>query len=143
MSSGRICVRSVLVVAPDDNIRHAARLMAEQDVGTAVVLGPNQQPLGIITDRDIALRCVAVERDPDSTPVSDVMTTPMICVHESTPIESALSRMASVRVRRLAVVDDEDRLVGILALDDVLELLVEEAETIGRLLAKRPGLRGG
>ena len=114
-----------------------ARRMAKAGVGTVVVLGEAQRPVGILTDRDITLRCVAEERDPDATEVAAVMTAPITCVHESTPIESALARMAGVHARRLAVVNDEERLVGILALDDVLELLAEEVATIGRLLAQR------
>lgn len=69
------------------------------------------------------------------------MSAPPTCIHESTPIEMALSRMAGVQVRRVLVVDDAQRLVGILALDDVLELLAEEAATIGRLLGRRAAAR--
>ena len=134
---GAICVRSVQIASPEETVRAVARRMAKAGVGTVVVLGEAQRPVGILTDRDITVRCVAQGRDPDATEVAAVMTTPVTCVHESTPIESALARMAGVHARRLAVVDDEERLVGILALDDVLELLSEEAATIGRLLAQR------
>ena len=79
--------------------------------------------------------------DPAATAVSSVMTAPPTCIHESTPIESALAHMAGAHVRRLVVVDDDKRLVGILALDDVLELLAEEAATIGRLLGRRARTR--
>jgi CBS domain-containing protein len=111
--------------------------MADEDVGTLVVVDSKRLPIGVLTDRDIALRCVATGKDPDSTPVAEVMTKPIACVHEAMPIETALSQMAGAHVRRLAVTDDEDRLAGILALDDVLELLAEEVETIGRLLSRR------
>lgn len=67
------------------------------------------------------------------------MSAPVNCVHESTPIESALARKAGVHLRRLAVVDDEERLVGILALDDVLELLAEELTSVGKLLRRGAG----
>ena len=134
---GAICIRSVQIASPEETVRAVARRMAKAGVGTVVVLGEAQRPVGILTDRDITLRCVAEERDPDATEVAAVMTTPITCVHESTPIESALARMAGVHARRLAVVNDEERLVGILALDDVLELLAEEVATIGRLLAQR------
>jgi CBS domain-containing protein len=114
-----------------------AKRMAAADVGTVVVLGPERKPLGMLTDRDIALRCVAQGRDPETTAVAALMSAPARCVHESTPIESALARMASVPARRLVVVDDAEQLVGILALDDILELLAEEAASVGRLLAGR------
>jgi CBS domain-containing protein len=115
--------------------------MAKEGVGTVVVLGPESRPVGILTDRDVALRCVAEGRDPDATSVGAVMTAPPTCVHESTAIETALARMAGAHVRRLVVVDEERRLVGILALDDVLELIAEEAAAIGRLLARRAAAR--
>jgi len=137
MSAGAICVRSVQVAWPDETVRAVAERMAAAGVGTVVVLDSDQRPTGILTDRDVALRCVAARRDPDTTAVRDVMSAPVACIHESTPIESALSRMTSVRARRLAVVDDEERLVGVLALDDVLELLAEEVTTIGKLLGQR------
>jgi CBS domain-containing protein len=111
--------------------------MAAADVGTVVVVGDAKRPAGILTDRDVALRCVAEGRDPDVTTVGDLMTRPAACVEESTPIESALARMAGAHARRLVVVDDDGGLVGILALDDVLELLAEEAATIGRLVGER------
>ena len=141
MSVGAICVRSVEIASPDESVRTVALRMANAGVGTVIVLGEGKRPVGILTDRDVALRCVAEKRDPDSTEVGAAMTAPPTCVHESTPIEDALARMAGSHVRRLVVVDDEERLVGVLALDDVLELLAEEATTIGRLLGRRAAAR--
>ena len=137
MSAGAICIRSVQVASPEETVEAVAVRMAAAGVGTVVVLGEERRPVGILTDRDIALRCVAERRDPDATDVREVMTVPITCVHESTPIESALGRMATVHARRLAVVDDDGSLVGILALDDVLELLAEEISTIGKLVRQR------
>jgi CBS domain-containing protein len=132
-----ICIRSVQVASPEETVRAVAARMADAGVGTVVVLGEDRTPAGILTDRDIALRCVAQHRDPDNTEVGSVMTVPVTCVHESTPIETALARMAGVHARRLVVVDDDEQLVGILALDDVLELLAEELTSIGKLLRQR------
>jgi CBS domain-containing protein len=143
VSAGRICIRSVDLADPSESVADAARRMRERSVGTLLVLDAERRPAGILTDRDVVLRCVAEGRDPGATPVSAVMTSPVACVRESTPIEDALRRMAAVRTRRLAVVDDDGRLAGILALDDALELLTEEVEAIGRLLrARAPLLRG-
>jgi CBS domain-containing protein len=118
--------------------------MAEKDVGTLVVVDPNRvsEAVGIITDRDLAMRCIGGRLDPDQTQVSKVMTAPVQSVDEETSIEEALSRMAGAATRRLVVTGTGRSLVGILSLDDVLELLVEEAASIGRLLEKqRPRLR--
>lgn len=143
MSVGVICVRSVQVASPEETVRAVAARMADAGVGSVVVLGDNGKPAGILTDRDIALRCVAQRRDPDASEVGSVMSAPVSCVHESTPIETALARMAGVHARRLVVVDDDERLVGILALDDVLELLAEELTSVGKLLRQRSGGRAG
>lgn len=137
MSAGRLCIRSVLLASPDDSVAVAARRMRDEAVGTLVVLDRDDRPVGILTDRDIVVRCVAEGRNPESTAVADVMTKPVACVHESTPIETTLARMAGLATRRLVVTDDAARLVGILALDDVIELLAEEAESIGRLVSRR------
>jgi CBS domain-containing protein len=137
MSAGKICVRSVHTALAGETLRDAARRMAEHGVGTLVVLDAERKPAGILTDRDIVVACVARDRDPGSTRVGDVMTRAVASVRESTPIEEALSAMARAHARRLAVTDDQGRLAGLLALDDVLDLLAEEAETIGRILARR------
>ncbi|MHC4932670.1 MAG: CBS domain-containing protein [Planctomycetota bacterium] len=137
MTAGRVCVRSVHVAAPDESVREAARRMREADVGTLIVLDEKRNPVGVLTDRDVTLRCVAEARDPDETPVSAVMTAPLLCVAESAPIEEALRRMAGIGARRLGVTDESGQLAGVLSVDDVVDLLVEEAETIGRLLQRR------
>ena len=137
MTAGKICVRSVHIAAPDESVRDAARRMSEAAVGTLIVVDDERTPIGLVTDRDVTLRCVAKDRDPNVTPTSAVMTAPIVCVSESTPIKEALGRMAGIPARRLGVTDADGGLAGILALEDVLELLVEEADTIGRLLKRR------
>lgn len=137
MSVGALCVRTVQIASEDESVRAVAQRMAKEDVGTVVVLDRARRPVGVLTDRDVALRCVAEGRDPERTTVRAAMTAPVTCVRETTPIEDALSRMAGAQVRRLVVVDAAGGLVGILSLDDVLELLSEEAATLGRLLQRR------
>jgi len=134
MSVGAVCTRTVITVAPNDSVRGAAKRMADNEVGTLVILDAHERPIGIITDRDISVRCVARDLNPDTTQVAAVMTSPVMAVTEATPIEDALTKMARVKARRLVVTGRRERLVGILALDDVLELLVEEVGTIGHIL---------
>lgn len=134
MSVGRICTRVVHTAAPDETVRHAAGLMRQHNVGTLVVLDPGGRPIGLVTDRDIAVRLVGHRLNADETTISMIMTGPVSTVKEETPIESALEHMAGAKIRRLVVVDRNDQLVGLLALDDVLGLLVEETESIGRIL---------
>jgi CBS domain-containing protein len=139
MTVGRICTRVVASASAQETVRAAAKRMAANDVGTLVVLeaADGAKPVGILTDRDVAVRCVAAERDPDETRIAEIMTRPVQYVDESLPVEDAITRMASVGTRRLVVVGEAGRLVGVLSLDDILDLLAEEAGAIGRLLAKQ------
>jgi CBS domain-containing protein len=136
MSVGRLCTRSVSVATPDETVAVAARRMAEHDVGTLVVVDDEERPMGMLTDRDVVLRVMAKGRDPFATRIGDVMSEPPVCADESTPIEDGLARMGGAVTRRLVVTGADGRLVGILSLDDVLDLLVEEAQAIGRLLRR-------
>jgi CBS domain-containing protein len=136
----------VATAVPTETIRTAARRMAENEVGTLVVVSGDAESraLGVITDRDITIRGVAEGRDLDRTPVSALMSTPVQSVNQATPIEQALARMGTSATRRLVVTGDRDRPIGILSLDDVLELLALEAEAIGRLLGKqKPEITAG
>lgn len=137
MSVGRICSREVDVAAVDESALEAAQRMATRDVGTLIVLNPAKAPVGIITDRDLVVRVLAVRKDPHVTRVGEVMTRDPKAVQEDCPIETALGLMRAGPFRRLPVVDHHGQLVGILSLDDVLSLLAEEFAHIGRVLERR------
>ena len=139
MSAGRICSRMVATAWPSEPVRVAARRMAEQEVGTLVVIEGDGtgEAVGMVTDRDIALRCVAAGLDPDRATVTQIMTKPVKAIDEHTPVEEAIARMAERGTRRLVVTGEGKRLVGILSIDDILGLLIEEAGPIGRLLEKQ------
>jgi CBS domain-containing protein len=138
MSVGRICSRVVATATGSETIRKAADRMAELDVGTLVVVGPDhpRRAVGVVTDRDLAVRCIT-GRFSEETPVSTVMSTPVHSVDEHTPLEEAVETMSRVGTRRLVVTGDDSRVVGLLSLDDVLEVIMEEATAIGRLLEQQ------
>jgi CBS domain-containing protein len=94
----------------------------------------------MLTDRDITIRCVAKNLDPDKAPVSEVMTTPVQTVDEHTPIGEAVTRMANAGTRRLLVTGGVEGVVGVLSMDDVLGLVVEQTGAIGRLLERQKPL---
>lgn len=129
----------MVVASAAESIREAAVRLRDGEVGTLVVLDEAGCPIGILTDRDVAVRCVATGRDPATATVGELMSHPPVLVQEATPIEDALERMAGAATRRLVVVGDDGKLVGLLALDDVLELLVEETRSIGKLLRRAAG----
>jgi len=139
MSAGQICSRVVATAVPDETVRTAAARMAATDVGTLVVVDPNRRRVvvGIVTDRDITVRCVALGLDPVETAISDVMSTPVQSIDENTPIEETVQMMARTNTRRLIVTNAEAGFVGIISLDDVLELFTTEAGAISRLLGRQ------
>jgi signal-transduction protein with cAMP-binding, CBS, and nucleotidyltransferase domain len=108
--------------------------MEDQNVGTVVVVSVDAKPLAIVTDRDIAIRCVAHEAPPKNTLVSAIMSRELRAVDESVPIEEALRTMASAGIRRLVVTGSGGKLEGVFSIDDLLDLIGEEEESIGRVL---------
>jgi len=137
MSVGKISTKEVATAIPDETIRQAARRMAARNVGTLVILDSLGRPSGLVSDRDLMLQVLVEERNADMTTVSEVMSTPVAAVHERADIDDALREMAACRVRRMPVVDDAGRLVGIIALDDVLGFFAKEAADVAHLLGKR------
>ena len=136
MTAGRLCSRILATASPDESVRKAAKRMADYDVGALVVLKEDRgaKAVGIVTDRDIVLRCVVEQLDPEEASVSDIMSKPVYIVRDETPIEEAVSKMASTGTRRLVVTAEGDRVAGILTLDDVLEDIVRETAAIGKVL---------
>ena len=110
--------------------------MRDRRVGTLVIVDDAGKAVGLLTDRDLVPRVVAAGGDPRATSVGEVMTEYPKTVSERTPIESALSLMRSGSFRRVPVVNDDGKLVGIVSLDDVLVLLAEDFELIGGLLER-------
>jgi signal-transduction protein with cAMP-binding, CBS, and nucleotidyltransferase domain len=136
MSVGRICSRSVDLVDTSETIHAAAARMRDRDVGHLIAIDERRSPVGVVTDRDLVTRALAEGHDPES-PVWTAMTAAPCTIAEEAPIESALSLMAFAGVRRLPVVDRGERLVGVIALDDVMGLLSEELGMIGKLLSSQ------
>lgn len=113
-----VMTADVIVVSPFDSVQHAAALMQQHDFG-GLPVGQHEQLLGIVTDRDIAVRAVARGRIPTQTLVNEVMSAPIAYVRDDQSLEEAARLMAQGRVRRLPVVDQEKRLVGIVSLGDL------------------------
>lgn len=136
MTVGSICVRQVDTVTPDESVAVAAERMHQRAVGTLVVVNGASQVIGIITDRDLVSRVLARGLNPGETTVRNSMTDRPTTVFEHTPIETALVAMRTGRFRRIPVVDGDNKLVGLITLDDILMLLGEEFSQIGRLLKR-------
>ena len=130
--------RDVRLVKPDQPIREAAKLMGELDIG-ALPVEENDRLVGMITDRDIAIRAVAQGKGPD-TPVRDVMSREVKYCYEDEDLEHVAENMGDLQVRRLPVVNRDKRLVGIVALGDIARS--EDHGTTGRA-TEQVSKRGG
>jgi len=134
--AGDLCVREVATVGPQGLARDAALRMAEEALGTLVVVDEVRRPLGILTDRDLVVRCIAEGTDARRARVERLMSGPVAWVHEEAPLSKALEEMARLRVRRLVVVDERERLAGVLALDDLLCDALGSGSPLGRVLRR-------
>ncbi|MDD4715164.1 MAG: CBS domain-containing protein [Oscillospiraceae bacterium] len=109
---------NVVSITPEESASLAARLLTRHNVGSLPVCSNGQQMRGIITDRDIVLRCVAGENDPQATPVREIMSKDVVTITPGEDVRKAASLMAHHQIRRLPVVDN-GRLVGMLSLGDM------------------------
>ncbi len=118
-----MAVHEVATITADQSICACALQMRLDHVGSLVVVDENQTPLGMITDRDIAIEVVARKLNPENLTVKDIMTTPVVT---ATPTESmvvALARMREFGVRRLPIVDEQGKLVGVISNSNLVEEL--------------------
>ncbi len=116
-----VMTRNPVSARPDDTVASVARLMKENDIGPVPIVDDNNSKrlVGIVTDRDLAIKVVAAGRDPQTTPVKEVMTTNVITCRDDDDIETALDAMSTQQLRRIPVVDDGNMLVGIIAQADI------------------------
>lgn len=141
MAIAEICSREVVFIAGNESCAQAARLMREHHVGSLIVLrdeAPPRVPVGMITDRDLAVGVMALGLDPEKTPVEAAMRPELAVVNESDGIGRAIALMRKHAVRRLPVVDSLGSLVGVIAADDLLELFAEELSGLATLVATGP-----
>jgi len=124
MKLHEIFTRSVVTAGPEETLAAVAVRMQEHNVGTVVIV-QDRRPVGIVTDRDLALALGAQGVSPQAQ-VQKVMTYHVLAIPEDTSIYTATKFMRERQVRRLPIVDSEDRLVGIVTLDDLLRFLGRE-----------------
>ncbi len=129
--------RDVRLATPGQSIRDAAKTMSEIDAGILPV-GENDRLIGMITDRDIAVRAVAIGKGPE-TPVRDVMSAEVKYCFEDDEIDDVCKNMANIQVRRLPVISRDKRLVGILSLADLAKKAGSKAAEAVRGVSKPGG----
>jgi CBS domain-containing protein len=105
-------------IEADKSVAYAAKMMRDEDVGLAPIV-EGERLIGTVTDRDIAVRVVAEGRDPDSTKVREIASRDLVTIDPQQDLDEALRLMAQHQVRRLPVVEEDGRLVGVVAQADV------------------------
>jgi CBS domain-containing protein len=135
---GKICTRPVVTASAQMTVDEAARAMRSKNVGALVVVNAGR-PVGMLTDRDVAIEVVAKGLDPDTARVGDVMHKKPITIREDLGILDAAKVFAKTGVRRLPVVTKSGVLVGVIAVDDLIMLLGNELGHVAGALSA--GLR--
>ena len=109
---------AVMTFSPDQNVFTAIQAMSEKNYGAAVVISPDQKPLGIVTERDFMRRLLNVGLDPKTTPLSAIMTSDLKLARGDDDLLDWLRQMSNDRFRHLPVVDDNGTLIGIMSQGD-------------------------
>lgn len=125
---GDIFANNLVTVEPDQPLSWVALQMREFDVGTVVVVR-DEKPIGIVTDRDLALALGIKEIGPQ-TPVKKIMTAPVLTIPDGAGIFAATQCMRDGKVRRLPIVNEEGTLVGLVSMDDLMWLLGRELHNL-------------
>ncbi|MEA3060078.1 MAG: hypothetical protein QOE50_1490 [Sphingomonadales bacterium] len=137
MKISEVMTRDVQTVRPDQTAREAASFMLNADAG-AIPVTEGDRLVGMITDRDIAVRGVAEGHGPD-TPVRDLMTNDIVAARLDDDTDDVAARMSEAQVRRLPVIDDQEKLCGIVSLADLSQQGEDEAAEQALQGVSQPG----
>lgn len=138
---GQICSKPPVTASPDTTVREAAHRMLSRKVGAVVVVNSRGKPIGIVTDRDIAVKVVAQGADPAVVRMGALIRRQPTVIGEEAGVLDATRLLSRRGVRRLPVVDRAGKLVGIISLDDILMLIGSELGHIASTLANELGRR--
>ncbi len=134
MHEGCTCVQH------DATIIDAAKQMSEECVGALPICGPDDKLIGMLTDRDIVVHCLAADKDPTSCTVGELASGRLIWVHDDQPVQEALDEMETHLIRRIPVIDRDMKLCGIIAQADIAMRLdgAQTAELVEVISAAEP-----
>jgi CBS domain-containing protein len=129
MKISDVMVRDPVMVGPDAKCGHMARLMRDKGIGSVVVVKEGK-PVGIVTERDLVHRVMAASMDPEKCTAAQISSKPVVAVSVHTDVEMAVGLMNDYKIRRIVVVDDHDKVTGILTTDDLARRLREMSEEL-------------
>ena len=139
MNIGEICTRVVVTATREMCVADAAVLMRTHHVGNVIIVkeaGGRTTPLGIVTDRDIVVEVVAAKVDPGAVTVGEIMGQTLVTARETEGAHEVLERMRWKGIRRVPVIDENGALIGIVTLDDLLEIVAEEMNEMAKLISR-------
>ena len=136
---GEICNKNVHMISPLATVAEAAKKMRDEHVGDLFITETKSKPsrpLGVITDRDIVTKVLAAKKAVD-TPVTGVMSRILVTAKDTDGLQETILKMRDQGVRRIAVVDHKDQLCGVIAADDVYNLLSKELSEVAGISRKQ------
>jgi CBS domain-containing protein len=140
MTAGELCNRTIYIIRANETVLEAARLMKHYHVGCLVVVeerGTDRVPVALVTDRDLVVKGVAeAPGDLETMPVSRVMSEGLTKARDTDEMYDVRKKMRGRGVRRIPVVDAEDRLQGIIAFDDMVDWMAQELTDLARLVSR-------
>lgn len=138
MSVGSISRANVVVASLELTVYELARLMKEKQVGDIVIVDEQNHPVGIVTDRDLVIKVMADDIGTRDTVARDVMSQDLLVLKDSQSIQEALDMLCAKGVRRAPVVNDE-KLIGVVTMDDFAVLISDAMESCAKLIRKQHG----
>jgi len=140
MTAGDLCNRTVYIIRPTETVLEAARLMKKYHVGCLVVVeerGEDRMPVALVTDRDLVVKGLAeAPGDLETMPVAQVMSDGLTTAHDTEEMYDVRKKMRARGVRRVPVVDADDRLLGIIAFDDMVDWMAQELTDLAQLVSR-------
>lgn len=124
----------VAYLTPESTVADCAKLMCNKHVGCIPVCDNNKTVVGVVTDRDIILRSIACDKDINTTPISDIMTCQVCSCGPEEEVNEAEKKMSNEQIRRLPVVDENNKIIGIITLGDLCSNKNINCNAIGETL---------
>ena len=129
MKAKDIMTKYIKMCCPDCTVKDAVQIMKELNCGAVPVINENNEVIGIVTDRDIALYIILNNKDPETSRVSEFMSKHVVTANVNDDIDDVIDKMKNNKIRRIPVVDENNKIAGIISLGDIAVMSREEHET--------------
>ncbi|MCW4011557.1 MAG: CBS domain-containing protein [Candidatus Bathyarchaeota archaeon] len=130
MKVSDIMVKNPVIVDPNTSCGRIARIMRDKKIGSVILADENGKPVGIVTERDLVHRVMALEKDPDMCFAHQVSSKPVVAVGVHADVDMVVDLMNDYKIRRIVIVDEKDKIVGIVTTDDLSKGLREMSEEL-------------